>query len=234
MKNNFISIFVAITLILFATSVHSAGFIKFPVVGYSKSTAPVTSFMDHDLRSNYIKTFKGETGSFSDGCLAYVKGSNVACNSATNGGKYAVWAFKRPGGVAWTVTGIKYIDAAPGTNVYMWYDNHKGYDFSVPDMTPVIASASGTWSSTLDDQKWGRIIINHGNGYRTTYTHMQLNFPLHTTITKGMVIGWVSDVAPSTNAVFPHLHFTVEKSSGGSQWVFVDPYGGSGEPVLWE
>lgn len=229
MKNNFISIFVAIALIFFVTNVHSAGFLKFPVVGYTKSTAPVTAVVDNDLRPNYIKTFKGETGSYYDGCLAYVGGNNVTCNPNTNSG--SPWGYKRPGGMAWTVTGIKYIDAAPGTNIYMWYDGHRGYDFAVPEMTPVVASAGGILGKITTS--WGQVTIDHGNGYRTTYTHMQLNLPLPTNITKGSIIGWVSDVAPSSSSVSPHLHFVVEKSSGG-KWEVVDPYGVAGNNVLWE
>jgi len=42
-------------------------------------------------------------------------------------------------------------------------------------------------------------------------------------------LGWVSNVAPVYVGI--HLHFEVERNTGG-QWYEVDPYGGSGEPVL--
>lgn len=224
MKNNFVSIFVVAVLTLFVTNVHSAGFLKFPAVGYTKSSAPVTAVVDNDLRPNYIKTFKGETGSYYDGCLAYVGGTYVACNPNTN----SIWGYKRSGGAPWTVTGIKY----SGGTTYMWYDGHRGYDFAVPEMTPVIASANGTLGKITTS--WGQVTIDHGNGYRTTYTHMQLNLPLPTNIKKGSIIGWVSDVAPASSPVSPHLHFVVEKSLGGGKWEVTDPYGIKGNNVLWE
>jgi murein DD-endopeptidase MepM/ murein hydrolase activator NlpD len=78
---------------------------------------------------------------------------------------------------------------------------------------------------------WGQITIDHGNGYRTTYTHMQLNLPLPQTVSKGQHIGWVSNIGPGTVGV--HLHFVAKRYKNGT-WTLVDPYGGSGEPVLWE
>lgn len=215
--------------LLFINDVSAAGFLEFPADGYTKSTAPVTAIMDHDSRLNYIKTFKGQTGSFKDGCLAYVGGKNVTCDPITNGS--APWAYKRPKGVQWSISGLNYLDMAPGTNIYMWYDNHHGYDFAVPEDTPVIASADGTLGKITTS--WGQVSIIHSNGYKTTYTHMQLNLPLPINIKKGSIIGWVSDVAPSSSPVGPHLHFTVERNTGG-KWYVVDPFGGSGEPTLWQ
>jgi murein DD-endopeptidase MepM/ murein hydrolase activator NlpD len=227
MNKYFINLFIVIVLFLLTTNVYSAGFLQFPATGYTKSTAPVSAVMDHDLRFNYIKTFKGETGSYYDGCLAYVGSANVACDPAKNAS--APWAYKRPGGLSWSVAGIKYIDNAPGSNVFMWYDNHRGYDFVIPEMTQVVASANGTLGKITTS--YGQVTVDHGNGYRTTYTHMRLNLPLPTRITKGSILGWVSDVSPSP--ISPHLHFVVERNNGG-KWYVVDPYGGSGEPVLWE
>ncbi len=214
---------------LFTSNIFAAGFLEFPVVGYTKSTAPVTAIMDHDTKWNSIKTFKGQTGSFKDGCLAYVGGKNVVCNSSTNSN--APWAYKRPNGAQWSMSGINYLDMAPGTNIYMWYDNHRGYDFAVPEDTPVIAAADGTLGNITTS--WGQVSIIHNNGYKTTYTHMQLNLPLPTNIKQGSIIGWVSDVAPASSPVGPHLHFVVDRNTGG-KWYTVDPYGGSGEPAIWE
>jgi len=183
--------------------------------------------MDHNSSWNYIRTYTGETGSYWDGCLAYVNGQNVACNASTNAD--APWAYKRPGGTTWSTPNMNYLDLAPGDDVYMWYDNHHGYDFAVPQWTSVVASAAGTIVEI--NATWGQMTIDHGNGYRTTYTHMYLILPQPQTISKGTLIGLVSNVAPVP--VAPHLHFVVKRSTGG-QWYLVDPYGGSGEPVLWE
>ena len=224
-------IFVLMALFLFGTSSVYAGFLQFPATGYTSSNAPVTAVMDHNSSWNYIETYTGETGSYWDGCLAYVNGQNVACDVNTNAD--APWAYKRLGGATWSTPGLNYNDDVcddyPTCSKYMWYDNHRGYDFAVPQWTSIGASAAGTIVEI--NGTWGQITIDHGNGYRTTYTHMYLNLPLPQTVSKGERIGWVSDVAPVT--VYPHLHFVVKRSTGGL-WYLVDPYGGSGEPVLWE
>ncbi|OGG58940.1 hypothetical protein A3C89_03580 [Candidatus Kaiserbacteria bacterium RIFCSPHIGHO2_02_FULL_50_50] len=218
-----------VILLMFGMNQVYAGFLKFPVPqsGYTPSTVPITAVMDHDSDWNKIKTRTGETGSYANGCLAYVSG-NVSCTSSNT--SYP-WAYKRPGGAAWSTPGINYIDLAPGNNVWMWYDNHHGYDFSVSQWLPVVSAESGTVTDI--NTSWGQVTITHSNGYRTTYTHMYLNLPMPQTVSKGQHIGWVSNVAPSSQAVGVHLHFVVERNTGG-HWYQVDPYGGSGEPVLWD
>ncbi len=54
---------------------------------------------------------------------------------------------------------------------------------------------------------------------------MYLLQPIQTAVIKGQHIGWVSN----TGTTIPHLHFVV-KYYGEA----VDPYGGNGDPVLWE
>jgi murein DD-endopeptidase MepM/ murein hydrolase activator NlpD len=114
-------------------------------------------------------------------------------------------------------------DDYPTCAKYMWYDNHHGYDFAVQQWTPVRAVASGY--VTDYNLEFGQVTIDHGNGYQTIYTHMYINQCLPY-VNKGTIIGYVSDVG-APGAI--HLHFVVKK------WgELVDPYGGSGEPVLWE
>jgi murein DD-endopeptidase MepM/ murein hydrolase activator NlpD len=222
MKNKtFLPIVATLFLVLFA-SVGSAfaGFLQFPIQGYTSSTAPVTAVMDHDDNWYTIETYTGETGTYQDGCLAYVNGENTTCSG---NGAYP-WGYARENQTPWSILGLNYIDYAPGNNVYMWYDNHHGYDFAVQQWTPVRAAASGYVSDY--NSSWGQITIDHDNGYQTIYTHMYINQCLPY-VSKGTIIGYVSNVAPEPVGV--HLHFVVKK------WgELVDPYGGSGEPVLWE
>ena len=215
-----------VTGLMLGTSSAYAGFLRFPLSGYSSSNAPVTAVMDHNDDIGYLKTYTGETGSYLNGCLAYVNGQNTACTSSNEN---APRAYKRPGGASWSTPNMNYIDAAPGNDIYMWYDNHRGYDFAVSQNTTVRAAAAGTVVEI--NGTWGQITIDHGNNYRTTYTHMRLNLPLPQTVSKGQHIGWVSNVGPGTVSV--HLHFVVKQYKNGV-WTPVDPYGGSGEPVLWE
>lgn len=228
MHNRLFQLLTAAGILLTTASAAHAGFLWFPAPGYYAFSAPVTAVPDLDSRLNYIKTRTGETGSYWDGCLAYVNNANVACNASTNAA--APWAYKRPGGVPWTVNWMNYNDyASSNGNIYMWYDNHHGYDYAIPAGSEIVAPAAGNIVSI--DSSWGQITIDHGNGYQTTYTHMNLYRTSLGSVARNERLGYVSNVAPVP--VSPHLHFVVKKYVGG-QWVVVDPYGSVGEPVLWE
>ncbi len=216
-----------------------SGFLDFPIDGFTSSTAPVTAVLDHDGEqpNGTITTYTGEMGSPTHGCLAYVGGQNVPCTSSN---KTATRAFARQKNrqskeQPWTVSAFNYRDDAPGHNIYMWYDGHRGYDYAVQRWTPVYASARGKLNNI--DSKWGQITLDHsdyGYKYQTIYTHMELVYgPMPTIVPKGFLLGWVSNVAPKDQPVGTHLHFVVKKRVG-SKWVVVDPYGGSGEPRLWK
>ena len=217
----------AIFVLLSALPAYAAGFLSFPLAGDPYSV-PITAIMDHNTNRNTIVTYTGEKGTYADGCLAYVGGRNVACTSLNTS---APRAFKRPNNTSWSIT-INYDDGySRYGDAYMWYDNHRGYDYPADEWTPIYAAAAGTVTSY--DAKWGQLTINHGNSYRTIYTHMKLNAPLSTKVRRGQHIGWVSNIAP-TPVPF-HLHFVVQKqSSAGAAWQNVDPYGYKGSNILWE
>ncbi len=229
MKKIFGCITVAVLLFLSSSVVYGAPFLRFPVNGVTSSSAPVTSVMDHDKRKNgSITTYTGETGSKRHGCLAYINRSNQTCN---NGNENSVRGYKRLGGMKWSTPRLNYLDYVDGSDdEYMWHDGHRGYDYAIQRWTPVHASASGTLENVYYPE--GQITLDHRNGYRTIYTHMQIAHPIPFNFHKGTMIGWVSNV--STSNIGPHLHFVVKKRNANGQWEQVDPYGGSGEPVLWE
>lgn len=92
---------------------------------------------------------------------------------------------------------------------------HQGIDFVAPRGTPVYASASGTVSlvnySDLQMGKGNVIEIDHGNGYKTQYHHLdKINVKQGQTIAKGSVIG---SVGMTGGAVSPHLHFELLKNN---------------------
>lgn len=206
----------------------STGFkLKFPLSGYTKTTAPVTAIVDHNTDWNSILTYAGETGTYASGCLAYMNGGNVACDPSSAANKAAPWAYKKVGGGSYNVSAFNYIDDAPGTNVYMWYDNHRGYDYSVPEGTSVLAAEGGQVTSFISGI--GQIEITHPNGYKTYYAHMKnISASVGQSINKGAQIGEVFSQG-ADGAI--HLHFVV-KDGGGA---VLDPYGRTGLYLpMWE
>jgi len=201
--------------------------LTFPLNGYTSTSAPVTAIVDLDTRWNYIQTRTGEVGDYWSGCLAYVGGITVACDPNNTANAAAPWAYKMPGGGSYNVSAFNYQDAAPGVNVYMWYDNHRGYDYAAPEGTSVFAAASG--QVTGIDLSMGQVEITHSNGYKTYYLHMRniLVSVSMTVIPRGQKIGEVSHTgAGNAN----HLHFGIYDASGA----LLDPYGRTGlYPSMW-
>jgi murein DD-endopeptidase MepM/ murein hydrolase activator NlpD len=94
---------------------------------------------------------------------------------------------------------------------------HTGLDFAGSSGTPIRAAASGTVISTGYEGAYGnRIVIDHGNGFRTTYNHLSgITVSVGQKVTAGDRIGSLGNTGNSTG---PHLHFEVTK--GGK---FIDP-----------
>ncbi|MBX2966402.1 MAG: M23 family metallopeptidase [Cyclobacteriaceae bacterium] len=92
---------------------------------------------------------------------------------------------------------------------------HQGVDFVAPRGTPVYASASGTVNLVLfSDLQMGKgniIEIDHGNGYKTRYHHLdKISVKQGQKVSKGNEIG---TVGMTGGAVSPHLHFEVLKDN---------------------
>ena len=96
---------------------------------------------------------------------------------------------------------------------------HTGLDFAGPVGTPILASASGKVVSTGYEGAYGnQIIIDHGNGYQTTYNHLSgIGVSVGDKVSTGDQIGKRGSTGNSTGA---HLHFEVTKDGK-----FVDPEG---------
>ncbi len=94
---------------------------------------------------------------------------------------------------------------------------HNGVDFSANEGTPIMVSANGTVRTAEFIENYGnRVIIDHGNGYSTSYSQMQkyLVEPGQT-VKKGEIIGYVGSSGLSTA---PHLHYEIMKDGK-----YVDP-----------
>lgn len=86
---------------------------------------------------------------------------------------------------------------------------HSGMDFTAPTGTEVYATADGL-VEVIDRTGRGHgntIIINHDNGYKTVYSHLdRFNVRQGNRVKRGDLIGWVGNTGLS---VAPHLHYEV-------------------------
>ena len=87
---------------------------------------------------------------------------------------------------------------------------HLGIDFSAQVGNPVFATGMGTVTfAGKKDELGNTIIIDHGNGYITSYSHMmEIKTKKGNTVHKGDVIGSVGTTG-TTNG--PHLHYSITK-----------------------
>ena len=94
---------------------------------------------------------------------------------------------------------------------------HAGIDFAVKTGTPVLAAAAGVVVDSTDlfeaGEKYGKVIvIEHANGMRSTYAHLdQRLVPAGTAVDAGQRIG----LSGATGKVSgPHLHLEVSDATG--------------------
>ena len=96
---------------------------------------------------------------------------------------------------------------SPFTGRRSW---HGGLDMACPRWTKIYAGMDGRVSETGFNNTYGNyVIINHGNGYKTLYGHMErIDCSKGQWVNSNTVIGRVGSTGASTG---PHLHFTVFK-----------------------
>lgn len=85
---------------------------------------------------------------------------------------------------------------------------HEGVDIRGERGEKVVATASGKVSKAFKNGGYGNYVeIDHGNGYRTVYAHLQ-NYLVKPDeyVEQGQVIGQVGDTGRSTGA---HLHYEI-------------------------
>lgn len=215
------------------TQIFVQPFLGFPLQynGWTADTADIASVFDHSMDGPYstndtVVAYNGETG-------------NVNAHTATGCG--TSWSKATNNDEAFSINGYYVGDSTCGTVYYLTYDGHPGYDYPVPFETPVYAAASGTIaqmdcptdgsSCVGEGSGWGRVRINHGNGYTSWYLHLSSQvggLSVNDTVEKGDLIGYSGDTVPSPYNVGYHLHFEVRKGSELTS-IPVDPYGWTGE-----
>ena len=88
---------------------------------------------------------------------------------------------------------------------------HEGMDFTAPEGTPVRATGDGIVAETQSNGAQGvRVVIDHGNGYKTVYAHLEkFTVKKGQDVKRGEMIGRVGSSGLSTA---PHLHYEVHKN----------------------
>jgi murein DD-endopeptidase MepM/ murein hydrolase activator NlpD len=97
------------------------------------------------------------------------------------------------------------------TQRFVWY--HPAIDIANQAAPAILAADSGTvvGAGWLDGYGYGnRVIIDHGNGYRTLYAHLsKIYVTTGQTVNRGDAIGQMGSTGRSTGV---HLHFEVLKN----------------------
>ncbi|RIA55200.1 peptidase M23-like protein [Dichotomicrobium thermohalophilum] len=87
---------------------------------------------------------------------------------------------------------------------------HTGADWAAPRGTPILAPGDGTVVFVGRKGGYGKHIrLKHGNGYKTTFSHMQKfakGIRKGVKVKQGQVIGYIGSTGRSTG---PHLHYEV-------------------------
>ena len=90
---------------------------------------------------------------------------------------------------------------------------HEGVDFSAPTGTEVFATGDAT-VDRVEKSYFGygnTIILNHGFGYKTVYSHLSaFNVRQGEKVKRGQMIGKVGNSGKSTS---PHLHYEVRRNN---------------------
>lgn len=94
------------------------------------------------------------------------------------------------------------------TSYFAWY--HKGIDIANKSAPPILAADAGTVivAGWPDNYGYGnRVILDHGNGYRTLYAHLSRIYVVPgQTVARGAQLGIMGTTGRSTGI---HLHFEI-------------------------
>ena len=86
---------------------------------------------------------------------------------------------------------------------------HYGIDLAAQEGLPVYAAASGTVESAGEDKIFGRlIVVDHGNGFKTSYGHnSRLLKQTGDHVQRGAIIAFSGNTGISTA---PHVHYEIQ------------------------
>lgn len=97
--------------------------------------------------------------------------------------------------------------------IYKRWLFHEGIDIKTKYKTNVLATSDGVVIMVIKSKKGygNRIVIDHKNGYKTLYAHLQgFNIKLGDKVKRGDIIGYVGSTGLSTGT---HLHYEIIKNN---------------------
>lgn len=121
-----------------------------------------------------------------------------------------------PNAGAVSATG-NWIWPAAGTITQWFKPWHKGLDIANHNAGNILAADSGTVvvAGWTDNTGYGnRVMIDHGNGYKTLYAHLsKISVVVGQTVSRGNVLGQMGSTGRSTGT---HLHFEIRSTKGNA------------------
>ncbi len=91
------------------------------------------------------------------------------------------------------------------------WSNHQGIDIGAPSGTEVRATQQGKVKAFGYEGNYGNVVvIEHGNGFETTYAHLSrfANLTTQQSLKQGALIGYVGTTGRSSG---PHLHYELRR-----------------------
>jgi uncharacterized repeat protein (TIGR01451 family) len=214
------------------TTVNTAAamLLRFPLPGYTPYTAPVSTIMDNSVLERTPIQF------YADPPADVIKAFNGEIGDKTYGYTYLdpyglYWAaYKNSSGADFfppSPQGVRPLNYINGP--YLSYAGSPGYNYQVPQGTPVLATADGKLYKAVTDpvngagyDYYSNSYIDHQNGWFSWYLYAPLTSAIlaeidlngYAQVTKGQVIG---------TTIGDRLHFEVRLNGSDHQHV-VDPY----------
>lgn len=105
------------------------------------------------------------------------------------------------------------LTASYGMRIHPFYKSltsHQGVDYTVPEGSRVFATADGTVRDVIKRRTSSglTVVISHGNGYETTYSHLsKINVSKGQSVKRGDIIALSGNTGLS---LAPHLHYEIK------------------------
>lgn len=210
------------------TWVWGIGFLSFPLLNKTATTAAINTVFDHSMEQPYcpdyvVTAYTGEEGNAEFGISKFFV-HFPSCDDLP------LYGFKQDEeGTPFRING-HYVGGTDdnGQCCFLFYDGHPGYDYRTTDQrsdgtlcpeedqrcnpsgrTPVLAVAAGEVDRVCPDDTGcryegpGEVRINHGNGYYTIYLHLSsIEVDEHQQVAAGQMIGISGDTGSRGHPIF--------------------------------